>query len=167
MARDLKMLWTAVALGVVVTSCGYSSPYRSSGPALSKAGVEITVLGQRCYVNRTAEPFRTTVSDDDLNVELRVDVKNQSNRTAVVEPQRVVVSEMADGKRVALRSDDKGAVTVQPGESKTVSLRFERTGDLDCRHELALDAGNAVTVDGQSVGLDPIRFSAVDGWSAD
>jgi hypothetical protein len=162
MAKDRRVSWTMVVFGLVATSCGYSAPYRSSGPALSKAGVEIAVVGQRCYVNRAADPYRTTVSDDELNLELRVDVKNQSGRTAVVEPQRMVVSEMADGKRTDLRSEDKGAVTLQPGEAKTVSLRFERTGDLDCRHELALDAGQAVTVDGQPVSLDPIRFSAVD-----
>jgi hypothetical protein len=162
MANDLGKIWATVAVGVVATACGYSSPYRSSGPSLSKAGVAIAVVGQRCYVNRTGEPYRTTVSDDELNVELRVDVRNQSSHTAVVEPQRMVVSEMVDGKRADLRSEDKDAVTLQPGESKTVSLRFGTAGDLDCHHELALDAGSAITVDGQPVSLDPVRFSAVD-----
>src|ERR1039457_5087988 len=69
---------------VLAASCGYVAPYTSSGPSLSKEGVEIAIAGERCYVNRSAEQFPTTVGDDRLNLDLRLQVKNASNHTPVL-----------------------------------------------------------------------------------
>ena len=141
-------------------SCGYVAPYTSSGPSLSKEGVEIAIAGERCYVNRRAEQFPTTVDDDHLNLDLRLQVKNESSHIAVLSPDRVRVSDTLDGERMVMQPRESEAISLQPGETKIVSLDFEQSGALDCHHDLALEAAGAVEIEGGKVTFAPIRFLA-------
>jgi hypothetical protein len=151
-----------VVLGVCATSCAYAVPYRSSGPSFSKEGVEIAIAGERCFVNRSGEQFPTTVNDDQLNLDLRLQVKNDSKHIAVLSPDRVLLSEAVGGERTVMRPLESGAISFQPGESKLVSLDFEQSGALDCHHELTLDAVGVIKIEGGQVKIEPIRFLASD-----
>ena len=146
--------WTA--------SCGYAAPYRSSGPALSKEGVEIAIAGQRCYVNRSAEQFPTTVNDDQLNLAMRLQIQNKASRPAVLSLDSFRLSQSIGGERTVMMPRESDGLSLQPGETKIVSLDFEQSGVLDCHHEMALDADGAVKMEGGQVNLDPIRFLATD-----
>jgi hypothetical protein len=148
------------AMVVCAASCGYVAPYTSSGPSLSKEGVEIAIAGERCYVNRSAEPFPTTVDDDQLNLALRLQIKNKSSHVAVLTPDHVGLSETVAGARMVMHSVESGAISLQPGETKTISLNFEQSGALDCHHDLSLEAAGAVEIDGAKVSFEPIRFLA-------
>jgi hypothetical protein len=141
-------------------SCGYVAPYTSSGPSLSKEGVEVAIAGQRCYVNRSAEQFPTTVNDDHLNLDLRLQVKNASNHIAVLSPDHVRLSETVGGERMVMQPRESEAISLQPGETKIVPLDFEQSGELDCHNDLALEAAGAVEIEGGKVSFEPIHFLA-------
>jgi hypothetical protein len=96
------------AVVICAASCGYVAPYTSSGPSLSKEGVEIAIAGERM----------------------------------VMHPRK------------------SEAISLQPGETQTISLNFEQSGELDCHHDLALEAGGAVEIEGGKVSFEPIRFLA-------
>ena len=148
------------AVVVSAASCGYVAPYTSSGPSLSKEGVEIAIAGESCYVNRSAEQFPTTVDDDQLNLALRLQIKNKSSHVAVLTPDHVGLSETLAGERMGMHPRESGAISLQPGETQTISLNFEQSGALDCHHHLALEAAGAVEIDGGKVSFEPIRFLA-------
>jgi hypothetical protein len=142
-------------------SCAYAVPYRSSGPSVSKEGVQIAIAGERCFVNRSAEEFPTTVDDDQLNLDLRLQIKNDTNRMAVLSPERVLLFETVRGERTVMRPLESGAISVGPGETKVVSLDFEQSGQLDCDHEMALETQDAVEIDGGRIAkFEPLRFLA-------
>jgi hypothetical protein len=141
-------------------SCGYVAPYTSSGPSLSKEGVEIVIAGERCYVNRSAEQFPTTVDDDQLNLALRLQIKNTSSHVAVLTPDHVGLSETVAGERMVMHPRESEAISLQPGETQTISLNFQQSGAFDCHHDLALEAAGAVEIEGGKVSFEPIRFLA-------
>ena len=145
---------------VCAASCGYVAPYSSSGPSLSKEGVEIAIAGERCYVNRSGEQFPTTVDDGYLNLDLRLQIKNKSSLVAVLTPDHVGLSETVAGERIVMHPRESEAISLQPGETQTISLNFEQSGTLDCHHDLALEAADAVQIDGGKVSFEPIRFLA-------
>ena len=147
-----------VVLGFAA-SCGYAAPYTSSGPSVSKEGVQIAITGERCFVNRGAEQFPTTVDDDRLNLDLRLQVRNDTDHVAILSEDHVLLSEIVRGERTAMRPREAVAVPLQPGGTKVVSLYFEQSGDLDCHHQMALEPQDAVAIDGkQVVNFEPIRF---------
>ena len=144
--------WTA--------SCGYTAPYRSSGPALSKEGVEIAIAGERCYVNRSAEQFPTTVNDDHLNLAMRLQIRNQTGHPVHLATDNFRLSESIGGERTVMMPRESGSLSLQSGETRIVSLDFENSGALDCHHEMALEADGAIKLDSGQVKLEPIRFLA-------
>jgi hypothetical protein len=149
-----------VVLGLAA-SCGYAAPYTSSGPSLSKEGVQIAIAGKRCFVNRSGEQFPTTVDDDLLNLDLNLQVKNDTKHAARLSPDRVLLSETVSGESTVMRPREFEAISLQPGETKVVSLHFEQSGKLDCHHEMALEPQDAVETDGkQSARFETIRFLA-------
>jgi uncharacterized protein CbrC (UPF0167 family) len=149
------------AVVVCAASCGYLAPYTSSGPSLSKEGVEIAIAGERCYVNRSADQFHTTVDDDYLNLDLRLQIKNNSSHVAVLTPDHVGLSETVAGEHMVMHPRESEAISLQPGETKIVALAFEQQSDtLDCHHDLALEAAGAVEIEGGKVSFEPIRFLA-------
>jgi hypothetical protein len=61
---------------------------------------------------------------------------------------------------MVMQPRESAAISLQPGETKIVSLGFERSGELDCHHDLALEATGAVEIEGGKVNFEPIRFLA-------
>ena len=148
------------AVAVCVASCGYAAPYSNSGPSLSKEGVEISIAGERCYVNRSGEQFPTTVDDDYRVVGVRLQVENQSSHIAVLSPDRVRLAETVGEQQVVMKPSEFEAISLRPGETKIVSLDFKQEGAINCRHQLALETEGAVEIEGGNVSLAPIRFLA-------
>lgn len=159
----MRLFSSSTFISVVVVcaaSCGYVAPYSSSGPSLSKEGVEIAIAEERCYVNRSGEQFPTTVDDDHLNLDLRLQIKNKSSHVAVLTPDHVDLSETVAGERMVMHPRESEAISLQPGETKIIALAFEQSGKLDCHHDLALEAAGAVEIEGGKVSFEPIRFLA-------
>ena len=152
-----RLIVVSAVLGFVA-SCGYAAPYSSSGSAMSKEGVNIAITGERCFVNRSADQFPTTVNDDRLGLGLRLQVKNEASHTAVLSLDHLRVSETMGGNRQVMQPLESGALELAPGETKTVSLDFEQEGELDCHHDMALEAADAIAIEGGLVHVEPIRF---------
>jgi hypothetical protein len=159
MNRGRRGVIVAAALGFA-TSCGYAAPYRSSGPAVSKEGVDIAIAGERCFVNRSGEQFPTAIDDDRLSLDLRLQVKNEGTHPAVLSLDRFRVSENTRGERTVMWPLESGALALAPGETKTLSLAFEQDGELDCHHDMALEASGAIATEGGQVDVQPIHFLA-------
>jgi hypothetical protein len=147
-----------LVVAALAASCGYSLPYQTSGPALSKEGVQIAIAGDRCYVNRSGEQFPTTVDDDELHLNVNLQVKNESNHVASLSPERIQLVESKAGERIVMHPHESGAISLAPGETRSVSLDFDQQGELDCHHGLALEAPGAVAVEGTQIALNPIQF---------
>lgn len=159
MNRPMKAV-VLVALFGAAGSCGYAMPYQSSGPSMSKQRVQFAILGESCYVNRSAEQWPTTVDDDELNLGLRLQVKNEATQVVALSPDRFRLSEKIGGERLTMQPRESQSVGLQPGETKVLSLDFAQRGGLDCHHEMALEAQGAVAIGNAQVEFEPIRFLA-------
>jgi hypothetical protein len=127
---------------------------------MSKEHVQFAIIGASCYVNRSAEQWPTTVGDDELNVGLRLQVKNEASQVAALSPDRFRLSEKIGGERTTIQPIESQSLALQPGETKVLSLGFAQRGGLDCHHEMALEAQGAVGIGNNQVDFEPIRFLA-------
>jgi hypothetical protein len=156
-----KKLHVLSLIGAGITaSCGYTAPYETSGPALSKEGVQITVAGEQCYLNRSTEEFPTTVDDGVLHVGLKLQVANHSDRPAVVSRDGFHLEETMGSAHAVMQPEQSGSVTLSPGQSTELLLDFTHASEmgLDCHQDLALNAGGAVAIEGRPTTLASIRF---------
>ena len=158
MIRHVHLIAIAITFMIGAFSCGFSAPYRTSGTPVSKQGVAISVAAERCFVNRSAEQYPTTVNDDEFNLGVSLQVSNGSNHVLVLSPDHFRVAGSIHGERTELQPIQSAALSLEPGATKIVALDFEQTGDLDCHHNLDLESNGAVAMDGNSIALDPIRF---------
>jgi hypothetical protein len=154
--RTLHLL-SLIAAGVSA-SCGYTAPYHSSGPALSREGVQIAVTAEQCYNNRLDEQYPTALNDDQLHVGVRLNVTNGSNHLVVLSRDAFKLEETDGRSPRVMRPQENGSVSLSPGQSKSLVLNFAEETEYDCHHELALDAQGAIAVAGKPVHLASIHF---------
>lgn len=147
-------------------SCGHATPYRTSGSSLSKEGVAIAIVEERCYVNRTTEKYPPVDNEDRLSVGVRLQAKNASGHVAVLSTDGFRLSENIGGEHAVLQPRESGAITLQPGETNFVLLHFEKRGTLDCHHDMTLETDGAIKVDGGQIDFEPIRFLASNDGGA-
>jgi hypothetical protein len=143
---------------ILVASCGYGAPFRSSGAATSKAGVEVRLAGQRCYVNRSAEQFPTAADDDRLHVDVSLQIVNASPKPAQVSLNRFALVEGEPAGSVIMQPNEADVLSLSPNETRSVGLEFEKQTSLDCRHDFSLAANDAIALDGTHVEIGPIGF---------
>jgi hypothetical protein len=157
MNNSTLCVFSLVAAGLTA-SCGYTAPYQTSGPTLSKEGVQIAIAGEQCYVNRSSEQYPTAVNDDELHIAMNLQVKNESNHVAVLSLDSLQLAQDSKSDPLVMHPQESGSVSLSPGETKLVSLDFERQTGLDCHHGLALDTQGAVVIEGKPVNLASIHF---------
>jgi hypothetical protein len=158
--RNSGIYLLSLAAAGLTASCGYTAPYQSTGPALSKEGVQITLAGEQCYVNRSTEVFPTAVDDNVLHVGLSLQVANHSDEPAVVSLDGFQLAESVGSEHAVMHPIQSGSVTLPPGQSTDLMLEFSQTQEsaLDCHHDLALDTRSAVAIEGKPVRLAGIHF---------
>ncbi len=162
--RNITRYILSLLAGGLAASCGYTAPYQTSGPTVAKEGVQIALTGEQCYVNRTGEQFPTSVNDDQLHVNLRLNVANQSSQVAVLNLDALQLEDRAAPTPAVMHPMESGSIELAPGESRVVPLAFEeepqldRPDRLDCRHDMALEAEHAVAIAGQPINLAAIHF---------
>jgi hypothetical protein len=159
MKNHTLLVFSLVTAGLA-TSCGYTTPYRTSGPAFSKDGVQITLAGEECYVNRSTEQFPIALNDIDdvLHVGVNLQVRNDSKHVAVLSLDGFQLSEDTKTERLVMHPQESGSLSLAPGETKLVALDFQQQTELDCHHDLALAAQGAVAIEGRPVYLAGIHF---------
>jgi hypothetical protein len=157
----MTLRWYLLISSLSVASCGYSTPYRSSGPAISKAGVEIRLAGERCYVNRSAEQFPTVAEDDRLHLDVSLQLANTTSKPVQVSLDRFQLVEGTSAEQVVMSPSERDILTLSPSETRTIALDFEKDTSLDCRHDFLLAANDAVVLDGARVDISSIDFQPV------
>jgi hypothetical protein len=146
---------------ILLAACGYTTPYQATGPVTSREGVGLSLAGESCYVNRSGEQFPTSSPDDILHLAVNVRVANRSSHPAQLSLDRFQLAEEPSSGKAALSPGESGTVVLSPGESKTVELVYQDQTDLDCHRTFALEANNAVSIDGKPVAIASIDFRPV------
>jgi len=144
----------ALLLATLAPACGLQPPIQSSGSAVSKEGIQLSVLRQSC--SETVQPKQP--ENDLVEVIVEVEVRNGTS-----EP----ISVHRDGFRLGapdgslIRTSTWFAidpVTVDAAQTVTLPLRFMSRGGLICWREMALKAFSAVTRGTVPVEIGSVRF---------
>lgn len=149
-----------VALAVLVPMAGASGcarmqpPAQTTGPALSREGVQLVVKRQACVQNKDPDFY----GNDLVEERLEIDVRNRTPDPVTVHRDDFRLLE-PDGVALATvtwRAVDP--VTVGAGQSSTFELRFMTRGSLECDREMGLQADSGVILRNHPVHLQAIRF---------
>ena len=144
---------------ILTTGCAYGGPYKTSGPSLSEQGVQVSVAGARCYVNREDEPYPDVIDQDQADLDVKLQIKNDSGQVAEISEGRIRLAE-SDTSTTAAPPEQSGVISVPPGATTQVPLKFEPSGVDSCRHAFALEMADSVDLAGSPIALSPIRFGA-------
>ncbi len=147
------------AFAILVAGCAYGAPYKISGPSLSEQGVRVNLTGVRCYVDREDEPYPDVIEQDQADLDLRLQIRNDSDQAAEISEGRIRLAE-SDTSTTAAPPEQSGVISVPPGATTQVPLRFEPSGVDSCRHAFALEMADSVDLAGSPITLSPIRFGA-------
>jgi hypothetical protein len=148
------LLFAVVVVGAT-SACALKPPVQSSGPSVSREGITVAVLGQRC--EQVSEPDLT---DDLAEVTLLVRVHNPTRDIATV---RRTDFRLIGDERFALKTRTWGAaepITIQPGSDDTFDLRFMARGAVECGKEIRLDPGTAIVTGNRPVKIPVVTFTS-------
>lgn len=156
-----QSIWMLGAAAVLVASgCGYSAPYRTSGPSLSDRGVQVGLAGIRCYVNRGADPLTDAADEDQAGLEVKLQISNKSGQVAEVAEKNILLTETDGPMMPAAPPRRSEVIALLPGETRQVPLKFMPRGVADCHRAFELEFADTVEVAGAPVSLSPIDFQA-------
>lgn len=156
--RRILVLLSMMAMGLA--GCAWDAGYqKTAGPTLSRDGVEVRVVGQECYLNRSADEV-VRIDGDQLDIKVKLQVRNDTNVSLTVYPEEITLvdSEVQGGP--STQSHPASAFTVDPGASKRFALWFTKEGELDCSAELALQLGRSVTLQGSPVAMPVLNLAS-------
>ena len=148
------------AFVILAAGCAYGGPYKTSGPSLSEQGVQVNLAGVLCYVNREDEPFPDVIEQDQADLDLRLQIKNDSGQVAEISEGRIRLSETDAPTTAAASPEQSRVISVPPGATTQVPLNFEPSGVDSCRHAFALEMVDSVDLAGSPIALSPIKFAA-------
>jgi len=147
-----RMSLLALVAGVT-SACAFRPPVQSSGPSISREGIAVAVVGQRCEQGR--EPDR---ANQLAEVTVLVRVHNPTRDAATI--HRTDFRLVGD-ERYALSTRTWGAaepIRVEPGSDQTFDLRFMARGAFECAKEIRLDPGPGVVARDRAVTLPAVSF---------
>jgi hypothetical protein len=150
----MNYLWRIAAVFTITAPC-CTVTTQIDAPSRSAEGVEVGIAQVKC----------NTFSDSDggghnLEVGLLVKVANRSLRSLQVYPHRMRLSDQRRGLASQLSSP---RTTVNPGESRTVVLRFEDdSGIPQCSDRMTLDPADSLVPGEPSIVVTPVGFAARD-----
>jgi hypothetical protein len=148
------------AFVIVAAGCAYGGPYKTSGPSLSEQGVQVNLAGVRCYVSREQDPYPDVIEQDQADLDLRLQVKNDSGQVAEISEGRIRLAETDAPTTAAASPEQSGVISVPPGATTQVPLQFVPSGVDSCRHAFALEMFDSVDLAGSPIALSPIKFAA-------
>ena len=148
------------AFAILVAGCAYGGPYKTSGPSLSEQGVQVNVAWVRCYVNREDDPFPDVIEQDQADLDLKLQIKNDSDQAAEISEGRIRLAETDAPATAAAPPEQSGVISVPPGATTQVPLKFEPSGVDSCRHAFAVEMADSVDLAGSPIALSPIKFAA-------
>jgi len=135
------------------SACALSPAVRTSGPAVSKEGVRVAVVGQHC--DGSTEPDYPT---DVVDLTLALRVTNATPEAALVQTARLGLMAAEATKSAIEVSNADAQFVLAPGTERTFEIRFKTRELLRCSQAMRLDLARAVSIDGQTVDLGVITF---------
>jgi hypothetical protein len=149
-----------LAAVLFLSGCAWDAGYqKTSGPSLLRDGVEVRVVGQECYVNRSADEF-VRVDDDQLDVQVKLQLKNGTGSSLTVFPEEITLIDSEVEAGPSLQARPATAFEIGPGQSKRFDVSFTRGGELDCSADLSLHLGRSVTVQGTPVTMPVLKLAS-------
>jgi hypothetical protein len=141
----------ALALFGLLPACALKPPVENSG-SVSKDGVQVAVIGQRC--TETVEPEWPGANLVQAVVE--VQVANSGSAPLTVHPDQLRLRG-TDGRKVPTNGwGAHEALSVDAGQSRTMKVEFMTRGGLSCTKPMQLDADAGITM-----GATPVKVGAV------
>ena len=141
----------AVGLFAFLPACALKPPVENSG-TVSKDGVQLAVIGQRC--TETVEPEWPGANLVQTIVE--VQFANAGSAPLTIHPDRFHLRG-TDGRKVPAGGwRAREPLSVDAGQSKKVKVEFMTRGGLSCTKPMELDADSGVTV-----GATPVKVGSV------
>jgi hypothetical protein len=131
-----------------------------SGPSLSNQGVQVDIAKASCYVNRSADMFLEGVTPDRLGLDLKLRIKNESDQAANLSEARILLVDAAGQATRVLTPEKPEVVSIPPGETKQVRLRYMTGDDLSCHRSFELELSDSIELGVTPVALSPIRLAA-------
>jgi hypothetical protein len=159
MKRQIRWILT-IAIAFLTAACGSSTPYTMSGASFSSQGVDVDLAKASCYVNRSADMYLEGVTPDRLGLDLKLQIKNGSDQVANLSEARILLLDAAVRATQVLTPEKPEVVSIPPGMTKQVQLRFTTSDDLSCRHGFELVLADSVDLGGTPMALSPIRLAA-------
>ncbi len=144
----------AVALGGL-SGCALRPPVQNVGPVVSREGIQLAVVKQRC--EQVQEPELPNDNLAELMVE--VQVHNPTGDPATV--RRTDFRLLGPEGNVAIETSTWGAInpiTVSPSSDQTFEMRFMARGAFQCAKPMRLDPGRGITTGDRPVKLDAVSF---------
>lgn len=153
--QDLRLL--AVLTLVPACAMTWLPPARTTGPSVSREGVQVAVLAQVCA---QADNPEDSLDEDHADLQVRVEVHNAAADQVTAYPERFRL--VAPGeevlKPVTWSGDD--SVPLQPNETRSFRLRFLPFGWRQCHLEMRLESSDGVTLGGKALRIGVITFVA-------
>ncbi len=139
-----------------VSGCAFSAPRQTSGPALAKEGVQVTLVGQYCGQDTGPDWMNFGLSEIALKLEV-------SNRTSdEVQIHRDHIQLLLQQARAAEMNTWHADQTIHlaSGKETTTSVNFFTPPNQSCADDLRLDLQDAITLRDKPIPLAPIHFIA-------
>jgi len=134
-------------------------PVATSGPALSRAGVQVALLRQGCAQAQESDEYGWDLVEESVEIEVR----NGAAQPATVHRDRFRLL-APDGSALATSTWGAAqALTVPEGATQTFALRFMTRGGLDCAKPMRLDPDGGITLRETTVAFQPVSFVPTRG----
>ncbi len=153
-SRAAAKLALTLALALSPACASLGPPARTSGPSVSREGIELAVAAQSC--TQSSDPDWLDQDLAEAVVEVHV-----SNRTAAALTVRRGDFRLVTPDGSALGADSWRAaepLVVGGGEARAFELRFQARGSIACRRELWLDPRAGLVVGSTPAAIEPVRF---------
>jgi hypothetical protein len=154
---ERKMLVPSLMAAMVCAGC--ASSQTTAGPTLSRDGVEVRVIGQECYVNRSADE-EVRIVGDRLDIKVMLQLSNGTDSDLTVHPLEITLSDSEVEGEPSLQTHPASSFNLAPGQSKRFAVAFTRGGELDCSAQLALRLGQSVIVRGSAVAMPVLNLAS-------
>ena len=133
-----KQIIVASTVVLLASSCGYGEPYANPGPSWSIQGLQVGIVGSSCSSELDRGPMGNHTQDF---FDLELKLKNDSGQVARLSEGRLQLLDYSAPMHHVLTPEHAQVVSVAPGETKDLRLRFSARDYVDCDHafELLLD----------------------------
>jgi hypothetical protein len=138
--KNQSMLMSAAFL---ISACATTAPHREAGPPFSVQGLRLRIADVGCSVTEGGS-LTGYVEPSQRVFDLKLQIKNDSGRVARFSERRIRLVDSSAPAAPPLTPDQAEVVSVFPGETTELPVRFTTGGRLDCSHDFNLLLADAV-----------------------